>query len=144
MIKHEITELIQKAIRKAQKKGDLPSFTIPEIPLEHPRQAEHGDYATPICLQLARLARMAPVKIADILIKYLPETDYLGRIEIAHPGYINFTFDEAWLAQRVEAILTADEDYGNIDIGQGFTQHDLGRNARHGDVADFGDERHRS
>ena len=119
MIKHEITELIQKAIRKAQKKGELPSFTIPEIPLEHPRQAEHGDYATPICLQLARLARMAPVKIAEILIKYLPETDYLGKIEIAHPGYINFAFDEAWLAQRVEIILAAGEDYGNIDIGHG-------------------------
>ncbi len=119
MVKHEITKLIQQAIRKAQKKGDLPSFTIPEIPLEHPRQAEHGDYATPICLQLARLARMAPVKIADILIKYLPETDYLGRIEIAHPGYINFTLDNAWLARQVEAILAAGEDYGNIDIGHG-------------------------
>ncbi len=119
MIQHKIAELIQKAMRKAQKKGDLPSFTIPEIPLEHPRQAEHGDYATPICLQLARLARMAPVKIADILVKYLPETDYLGKIEIAHPGYINFTFDEAWLAQQVEAILTAGGSYGNIDIGHG-------------------------
>ncbi len=85
MVKHEITKLIQQAIRKAQKKGDLPSFTIPEIPLEHPRQAEHGDYATPICLQLARLARMAPVKIADILIKYLPETDYLGNEAEAAP-----------------------------------------------------------
>ncbi len=119
MIKHEITELIQQAIRKAQKKGDLSSFTLPEIPLEHPKQAEHGDYATPVCLQLANLARMAPVKIANILIKYLPETDYLGQIEIAHPGYINFTFDEAWLAQQVEAILAAGGDYGDIDIGYG-------------------------
>ncbi len=119
MIQHKITELIQKAIRKAQKKGELSSFAIPEIPLEHPKQAEHGDYATPICLQLARLARMAPVKIADILIKYLPETDYLDKIEIAHPGYINFTFDEAWLARQVEEILAAGEGYGNIDIGHG-------------------------
>ncbi len=119
MIKHEITELIRQAIRKAQKKGDLSSFTLPEIPLEHPRQAEHGDYATPVCLQLANLARMAPVKIANILIKYLPETDYLGQIEIAHPGYINFALDSAWLAQQVEAILAAAEDYGNIDIGHG-------------------------
>ncbi|MBL7183615.1 MAG: arginine--tRNA ligase [Anaerolineae bacterium] len=114
MVKQKITKLIQQAIRKAQRKGDLSSFIVPEIPLEHPRQAEHGDYATPICLQLARMARMAPVKIADILIKYLPETDYLGKIEIAHPGYINFTLDEAWLAQRVEAILAAGEDYGNV------------------------------
>ena len=117
MIKHEITELIQQAIRKAQRKGELSSFALPEIPLEHPKQAEHGDYATPICLQLARMARMAPIKIADMLIRYLPETDYLGRIEIAHPGYINFTLDDAWVAQQVETILAAGEDYGNVDIG---------------------------
>jgi arginyl-tRNA synthetase len=119
MIKHEITKLIRQAIRKAQRKGDLLSFALPEIPLEHPKQAEHGDYATPICLQLANLARMAPIKIANIVIKYLPETDYLSKIEIAHPGYINFTLDDAWLAHRVETILAAEEDYGNIDIGGG-------------------------
>ncbi|MCK4470685.1 MAG: arginine--tRNA ligase, partial [Anaerolineae bacterium] len=119
MIKHEITKLIQKAIRKAQRKGDLSSFAFPEIPLEHPRQAEHGDYATPICLQLANLARMAPIKIANIVVKYLPETDYLGKIEIAHPGYVNFTLDDAWLAQQVETILADGEGYGNIGIGHG-------------------------
>ena len=119
MIQHKITELIQKAIRKAQRKGELYSFTIPEIPLEHPRQAEHGDYATPICLQLANLARMAPIKIANIVVKYLPETDYLGKIEIAHPGYVNFTLGDDWLAQQVETILAAGEDCGNIDIGHG-------------------------
>jgi len=119
VVKHEITELVRQAIRKAQRKGNLSSFAIPEIPLEHPRQAEHGDYATPICLQLANLARMAPIKIANIVVKCLPETDYLGQIEIAHPGYINFTLDYAWLARQVETILAAGESYGNIDIGHG-------------------------
>jgi arginyl-tRNA synthetase len=111
--------LIQKAIVAAQGQGDLSSFALPEIPLEHPKQARHGDYATPLCLQLANLARMAPMKIADVVVKYLPETDYLGRIEIAHPGYVNFTLDDAWLAQQVETILAAGEDYGDIDIGHG-------------------------
>jgi len=119
VVKHEITGLIQQAIRKAQKKGDLPSFAVPEISLEHPRQAEHGDYATPICLQLANLARMAPLKIADIVVKYLPETAYLSKLEVAHPGYINFTLDDGWLAQQVETILAAGDTYGNTDIGHG-------------------------
>jgi arginyl-tRNA synthetase len=119
MVKHEITKLIQQAIRKAQRKGELSSFALPEIPLEHPKQAEHGDYATPICLQLANLARMAPIEIANMVVKYLPETDYLSKIGIAHPGYINFILDDDWLAQQVETILAAEEDYGNIDIGGG-------------------------
>ncbi|MGA9347613.1 MAG: arginine--tRNA ligase [Anaerolineae bacterium] len=119
MVKHKIIELIQQAIRKAQRKGELPSFALPEIPLEHPKQAEHGDYATPICLQLANLARMAPIEIANIIVRHLPETDYLSEIELAHPGYINFTLDDAWLAQQVGTIVAAEEDYGNIDIGGG-------------------------
>jgi arginyl-tRNA synthetase len=119
MIRHEIIRLIQQAIRTAQRRGDLSSFTLPEIPLEHPRQVEHGDYATPICLQLANLARMAPIKIAHIAVKHLPETDYLGKIEVAHPGYINFTLDDGWLAQQVETILATGGECGNIDIGHG-------------------------
>jgi arginyl-tRNA synthetase len=119
MVKHEITKLIRQAIRAAQGQGDLPSFALPEIPLEHPKQVEHGDYATPLCLQVANLARMAPIKIANIVVSHLPETDYLSEVEVAHPGYINFTLDDAWLAQQVEAILVAKEDYGNIDIGGG-------------------------
>jgi len=119
VVKHEIIKLIQEAIKAAQRRGELASFALPEIPLEHPKQAQHGDYATPICLQLANLARMAPIKIANIVVKYLPQTEYLGKIEVAHPGYINFTLDEAWLAQQVEMILAAGEDYGDIDIGHG-------------------------
>jgi arginyl-tRNA synthetase len=119
VVKQEIIKLIQHAIRAAQGRGELASFALPEIPLEHPKQARHGDYATPICLQLANLARMAPIEIAKTVVKYLPETEYLSKIEVAHPGYINFTLDDAWLARQVETILAAGEDYGNIDIGHG-------------------------
>jgi len=119
VVKQEIIKLIQHAIRVAQEQGDLAPFALPEIPLEHPKRARHGDYATPICLQLANLARMAPIEIAKTVVKNLPETEYLSKIEVAHPGYINFTLDEVWLAQQVETILAAGEDYGNIDIGHG-------------------------
>ncbi len=119
MIKDEIVQLIAKAIEDAQGRGELPPFDIPPIPLEHPKQAEHGDYATPICLQLAKLARMAPMKIAEVVAVRLPQTDYLGRVEVAPPGYINFALDEGWLARQVEAILAAGEAYGDLDLGKG-------------------------
>ena len=119
MIKDEIVQLIAKAIEDAQGRGELPPFDIPPIPLEHPKQAEHGDYATPICLQLAKLARMAPMKIAEVVAMRLPQTDYLGRVEVAPPGYINFALDEGWLARQVEEILAAGEAYGDLDLGKG-------------------------
>jgi arginyl-tRNA synthetase len=119
LIKDELVQLIQKAIKKAQRKGDLPKFEVPPVPVEHPNQADWGDYATPICMQLAPLARMAPVQIAETVVKRLEKTDYLGKVEVAHPGFINFTLADAWLAQQVEAILADGETYGNLNLGQG-------------------------
>ncbi len=118
MIRDDVAKLVHKAIKKAQKRGDLPKFEVPEIPIERPKQVEHGDFATPVCLQLARLARMAPMRIAEIITKRLPKADYLGSVGVAKPGYINFSLSEGWLARQVDAILDVGERYGNIDLGQ--------------------------
>jgi arginyl-tRNA synthetase len=119
MIRDDLAQLVTSALKKAQRKGDLPKFEIPAIPMERPKQAEHGDFATPVCLQLARLARMAPRDIAQQVIKRLAQADYLSKAETVGPGYVNFTLDEGWLACQVTAILDAGESFGNVDIGQG-------------------------
>jgi len=119
MIRDDLAQLVTSALKKAQRKGDLPQFEIPSIPMERPKQAEHGDLATPVCLQLARLARMAPRDIAQRVVKQLAETDYLGQAEVAGPGYINFTLDDGWLARQVETILAAGETFGKVNVGQG-------------------------
>lgn len=119
MVKNEIIALIGKAIAEAQNRGKLPQFDLPEIPLERPKQEEYGDYATPICFQLARLAHKSPLEIAEILAAHFPESESLSRVEVARPGFLNFTLDDRWLARQVEEILAAGESYGNIDLGRG-------------------------
>ncbi len=119
MVRHDLAQLVASALKKAQRKGDLPKFEIPPIPMERPKQTEHGDFATPVCLQLARHARMAPRDIAQKVIKRLAKADYLAKVDIAGPGYINFTLDDGWLARQVEAILASAETFGNVNIGQG-------------------------
>ncbi len=119
MIRDDLARLVGKAIRKAQKAQALPKFDIPEVAVERPKQESHGDFATPVCLQLARVARMAPMQIAEVIVGRLSGADYLGRVELAKPGYINFQLADDWLAQQVEVMFEAGEDFGNIDLGQG-------------------------
>jgi arginyl-tRNA synthetase len=40
-------------------------------------------------------------------------------VDVAPPGFINITLNDSWLAQQVEAILEADETFGNVDLGEG-------------------------
>ena len=72
LIGQQIAALVAKAIKKAQKKGHLPIFDIPEIVVERPKQETHGDYSTAVCMGLAKYARMAPVKIAEAVVAHLP------------------------------------------------------------------------
>lgn len=118
----QLQQAIAKAIRRAQKEGALPEFELPrEIPVERPKQESMGDYATPICLQLARYARMAPVKIAEALVGRLPALPFVGAVEVAAPGFINFRLNEAWLCAQVDEVLRAPSEFGKLDIGRGHS-----------------------
>ncbi len=119
MIRDDLIQLIEKAIKKAQKKGDLPKFELPQVTIEHPKDETYGDYATPVCLSMARLARMAPVKIAEKVIAHVERPDYVGSVEVAHPGFINITLSDAWVAAQVETILREGERFGRVNLGKG-------------------------
>jgi arginyl-tRNA synthetase len=118
MLRDDIATLLRRAIKKAQKGKALPKFEIPEIAVERPKQEDHGDFATPICMQLARLARMAPIQIAEVLIRNLPKVDFINSVEVAKPGYINFGLSERWLDEQVNQILAAGEGFGSLDLGK--------------------------
>jgi arginyl-tRNA synthetase len=111
--------MIEKGLRSAQKAGDLPTFDLPVVVVERPKQAEHGDYSSPVCMGLARYARMAPVEIAGRLLPRLKRPAPVGEVEVVHPGFINVRLEPGWIAQQVGAILAAGDDWGAINLGQG-------------------------
>jgi arginyl-tRNA synthetase len=119
LVHHYLSSRIRQALQNAQTAGDLPSFDIPEVRVEHPRQMGHGDYATPTPLELARLARMAPVEIADVVVRYLPQLDCVEQVQVSPPGFINFRLSNTWLQRLVDRILVEGNQFGGIDLGKG-------------------------
>ncbi len=119
MPKHKIAELLEQAAKEAQTKELLPAIALPEITLEHPQNPEHGDYASSLPLKMGRAARLEPMAIAEILASLLPQIEGVEKVSVAAPGFINFFLTSKWLTQQVEEILSAGEDYGNLDLGKG-------------------------
>ena len=66
-----------------------PGVPIAEIILDRPKQAQHGDYACNIALQLAKTLKRKPRDIAAEVIAALPVSPYLAKTEIAGAGFIN-------------------------------------------------------
>jgi arginyl-tRNA synthetase len=119
LVRDQIAALITTGLKAAQEKGALPAFEIPEVVVERSRQAGHGDFGSPVCLRLAREARMPPIEIARRASEHFPAAPFVGRVEAAMPGYINVMLDTTWLTSQVKAILDAGETFGNVEIGRG-------------------------
>jgi len=119
MIKDELAILLERVAIEAQRSNLLPPMAMPEIVLEHPQNPEHGDYASTLSLKLARAARMNPLTIAESLASLIQRPEEIERIAVAPPGFINFSLRSDWLTAQVEAILSAGEEYGNINLGKG-------------------------
>ncbi|MGP4059200.1 arginine--tRNA ligase [Halobacillus sp. H74] len=93
---------------------------MPEVVLEQPKDKTHGDYATNMAMQLARVAKKNPRVIATELVEHFDHTEAsIDKIEIAGPGFINFYMNNQYLTELVPAILDADEEYGRTNSGKG-------------------------
>jgi arginyl-tRNA synthetase len=120
VIRHAFSDLLQQALLAAQAAGDLPQFDLPaDMPVERPQKEGVGDLTTTLALKSARPARLAPMKIAEAIAKHLPAGDFLSKVEVSPPGFINVTLSDAWLARQVETLIAAGEGFGNADIGKG-------------------------
>jgi len=122
MIKNEIGQMVQAAVRKAQEVGDLPAAAIPDVPIERPQRPEHGDYSTGLAMRMARAAQMSPLDIAKMIAKHIDgesQNGVFAAVEVAPPGFINFRLSRDWLAAQVDVILAAGPEFGNISLGAG-------------------------
>ena len=105
-------EQLISQIRAAIEQGLKVSFQG-EIPLERPKNREHGDYASSIALQLAKAAGKSPRDIAGLLAQELSTLPNISKVEIAGPGFINFTLNRSSQAQLVSLINESGKSYGN-------------------------------
>ena len=115
----KIVTLITDALDACIKSGVLPPAGDVRPTVEKPKQAAHGDFSSSIALALASVMQMSPREIATHISNALNEDDMVGDVSIAGPGFINFTLSDQWLRNQVIAIRDADDEFGNVDIGQG-------------------------
>lgn len=111
--------MLTQAAHQAQKSGNLPAVTLPEVVVERPQNPEHGDYASSLPLKLARATGVNPLTIAEGMAGLIGAATEIDNIAVAPPGFINFTLKSDWLASQVDSIRQAGDAYGNIDLGQG-------------------------
>ncbi len=116
----ELRQALREAVEGAVSAGRLPPVELPDFTVEVPREREHGDFATNLAMLLPKQARMAPRRIADVLVEHLTHpVRWLQRVEVAGPGFINFHLDPRWALAAVPMAVKLRADYGRVQVGGG-------------------------
>lgn len=118
-VRRHISEIVKTALDTAQSTGQLPEAEITDLSIERPQKAENGDFSCSLAMKLARPMRMNPRAIGEAMVAALPDSEIVGRVWVAGPGFVNFSLDEGWLQSQVDRVIEQDEAFGNSDLGGG-------------------------
>ena len=116
-IENKLKEMIISSI------NDLFSYQIEQddIVIEIPKDKQHGDYSSNVAMRLAKALKNSPVKIATSLINDLSKHDsFFDKVEVAGPGFINFTLKNEQITDVLNVVLNATDDYGRSNTGEGI------------------------
>ena len=119
-MKYQIEQLLQAALATLPVDVLPVDVVRPAIDIERTRDAAHGDFATNVAMQLAKLAKRNPRQLAQALVEALPTSDLIAKVEIAGPGFINFHLSAAAYRQELSRIFDLGPVYGFNSRGAGM------------------------
>ncbi len=113
-VKEHLRELVAQALLDLRRHGRLPQdLPTPDYVIERTKSREHGDYATNIALLLAKSAGLKPRELAQELVATFGETQHVSKIEIAGPGFINFTISQPCRLATIRRVFELGAQYGH-------------------------------
>ncbi|ANG85330.1 arginine--tRNA ligase [Microbacterium aurantiacum] len=105
-----ITPLVE-----ARRPGAAEGLTTADLPLERPKNRDHGDWASNAALKLAKVAGANPREFAAEIAAGLEAVEGIDSVEVAGPGFINIRLDAAAAGALAKTIVEAGDGFGTTD-----------------------------
>ncbi len=119
-MKDQLKELIESALASLISQQSLPAdISSADVQLERTKDRSHGDFASNIAMVLAKPAKMNPRQIATLIVDALPQHEVIEKVEIAGPGFINFSLSASSRQQVVADVLKKAGQFGLSHYGNG-------------------------
>lgn len=109
----ELGSAILAALGAAGPNSGVEAAALPgRLPLERPKNRDHGDYATSIALQLAKATGRNPRELATSFAPIIGAISGIAKVDIAGPGFINITLAQGEQGAIVREVLNQGNAFG--------------------------------
>jgi arginyl-tRNA synthetase len=116
VIADHLAELLSAALAVD---GESPDAWKHKIHFERPRRREHGDWSTNVALAAAKERSANPRELAQSIVERIPPSEFVTKVEVAGPGFLNFHLSPEWLHDVVRRAADPAARYGRSDAAGG-------------------------
>ncbi len=110
-------EVIKTAISDTLQTLGLPNV---DFTVGHPSELAHGDYSCNVAMVVAKEAREAPKDIAELICSAITnQIEYVDKIEIAGPGFLNFYLARDFFTQEILRAQNGGTQWGSNQTQKG-------------------------
>ena len=118
--KEQAAKLTQQAYERAAEAGILPAGAQIQAKIEIPKDVNNGDFASSFAMAGAKALKQSPRAVAQAVVDHMDlEGSYFQNLEIAGPGFLNFTLGPRWYGEVLSAIESEGKAYGDSQEGKG-------------------------
>ncbi|MFW2367469.1 MAG: arginine--tRNA ligase [Desulforhopalus sp.] len=118
MIRTQLRKIVDACFEQGVTEGLWSGGAASKYTVELPKHEGQGDFSTNLALVLAGIEKKNPRELASLIAEKLSEeSEFIDRVEIAGPGFVNIYIHHNVWRHLIPQIISAGSAFGSSDVG---------------------------
>ena len=117
-MKNDLIRILETVLKQIGEENDI-DFSNKKVSIQENKEKSHGDYASNLAMVVAKDLSQTPREVAEKICSLLPPEEWIEKVNIAGPGFINFYLKKDTHNEILLLIEESGKDFGRNNSGNG-------------------------
>ena len=117
-MKNDLIRILKTVLKEIGEENGI-DFSNKKVSIQESKEKAHGDYASNLAMVIAKDLSKSPREVAEMITSLLPPEEWIERVNIAGPGFINFYLKKDTHNEILLRIDEGGKSFGTNNSGNG-------------------------
>ena len=117
-MKNDLIRILKTVLKQIGEENGI-DFSNKKVSIQENKEKSHGDYASNLAMVIAKDLSQTPREVAEKICSLLPSEEWIEKVNIAGPGFINFYLKKDTHNEILLLIEESGRDFGRNNSGNG-------------------------
>ena len=118
IMKNDLIRTLKTVLKQIGEENGI-DFSNKKVSIQENKEKSHGDYASNLAMAVAKDLSQTPREVAEKICSLLPSEEWIEKVNIAGPGFINFYLKKDTHNEILLLIEESGRDFGRNNSGNG-------------------------